>query len=330
MDSAYAPALEEGPSSMLTADTSAPDRRVDQLALGAGLVTVVFWASAFVGIRAAAADLTPGALALGRLIVASIILGLIVAWRRPAWPARRDWLPIIAIGGLWFGIYFLALNAAEREVDAGTAAMLVNVAPILIAILSGLFLGEGFPPRLLIGCVIAFAGVVVISVATSGQQPGGATLLGIGLCFASAVVYSIAVTIQKPLLRRVNGQMVTWLACTVGVIVSLPFLPELLQGIGTAPAATLGWVAYLGIFPTAIAFSTWAYALSHTAAGRLGSLTYLAPAIAIVIGWLVLGEAPAPAAFIGGAIAIGGVIFARSQPSRPAVPAPAEGVRGAA
>ena len=307
-----------------------PERRVEQLALGAGLITVVFWASAFVGIRAAAADLTPGALALGRLIVAAIVLGLIVAVRRPAWPARRDLVPIVAIGGLWFGIYFLALNAAEREVDAGTAAMLVNVAPILIAVLSGLFLGEGFPPRLLLGCVIAFAGVVVISFATSGQQPGGATLLGIGLCFVSATVYSVAVTIQKPLLRRVNGQMVTWLACTVGVLVSLPFLPELLRGIGTAPASSLGWVLYLGIFPTAIAFSTWAYALSHTAAGRLGSLTYLAPAIAIVIGWLLLGETPAAAAFLGGAIAIGGVIFARSQPARPAVQVPAADVRGAA
>jgi len=306
-------------------DPQAADRRVERLALGAGLVTVVFWASAFVGIRAAAADLTPGALALGRLSIAAVALGLIVALRRPPWPARRDLVPIVAIGALWFGIYFLALNAAEREVDAGTAAMLVNVAPILIAILSGLFLGEGFPPRLLIGCVIAFVGVVVISLATSGEQPGGATLLGIGLCFVSAIVYSVAVTIQKPLLRRVNGQMVTWLACTVGVIVSLPFLPELIQGVRIAPASTLGWVVYLGIFPTAIAFSTWAYALSRTAAGRLGSLTYLAPAIAIVIGWFVLGEAPAPAAFLGGAIAIGGVIFARSQPARraAAVSAPA-------
>jgi len=305
--------------------------RTDRLALAAGLTTVVFWASAFVGIRAAAVDLSPGALALGRLMVASIALGLIVAVRRPAWPSPRDLVPIVAIGVLWFGIYFLALNAAEREVDAGTAAMLVNVAPILIAILSGLFLGEGFPPRLLIGCVIAFSGVVVISLATSGAQPGGATLLGIALCFVSATVYSIAVTIQKPLLRRVNGLMVTWLACSVGTIVSLPFLPQLLDGLGRAQRETLGWVVYLGIFPTAIAFSTWAYALSHTAAGRLGSLTYLAPAIAIAIGWLLLGEAPAPAAFLGGAIAIGGVIVARSQPPRPApVPVPAEGVTGAA
>src|SRR6185436_9328959 len=61
-------------------------------------------------------------------------------------------------------------------------------------------------------------------------QPGGATLLGIALCFVSATVYSIAVTIQKPLLRRVNGLMATWLACSVGMLVSLPFLPELLDG----------------------------------------------------------------------------------------------------
>jgi len=304
--------------------------RTDRLALAAGLTTVFFWASAYVGIRAAAVELSPGALALGRLIVAAIALGIIVAIRRPAWPSRRDLVPILGIGVLWFGIYFLALNAAEREVDAGTAAMLVNVAPIFIAVLSGLFLGEGFPPRLLIGCVIAFSGVVVISLATSGAQPGGATLLGIALCFVSATVYSIAVTIQKPLLRRVNGLMVTWLACTVGMLVSLPFLPELVDEAQRAQPVTLLWVGYLGIFPTAIAFSTWAYALSHTAAGRLGSLTYLAPAIAIVIGWVLLGEAPAAAAFLGGAIAIGGVIVARSQPSRPAVQAPAEGVRGAA
>jgi drug/metabolite transporter (DMT)-like permease len=315
---------------MTAGDPGMADRRIERLALAAGLTTVVFWASAFVGIRAAAVDLSPGALALGRLIVGSIALGALVAVRRPAWPTRRDLAPIVTIGALWFGIYSLALNAAEREVDAGTAAMLVNVAPILIAVLSGLFLGEGFPPRLLAGCVIAFTGVVVIAVATSGQQPGGATLVGIGLCFVSAAVYSIAVTIQKPLLRRVNGLMVTWLACTVGVLVSLPFLPELLDGIARAQPTTLGWVAYLGIFPTAIAFTTWAYALSHTAAGRLGSLTYLAPAIAIVIGWLLLSEAPAPAAFLGGAIAIGGVIIARSQPARPAVALPAEGVTGAA
>ena len=149
--------------------TAAPAKAnpTDRLALGAALVTVVLWASAFVGIRALADDLSPGPFALGRLLVAAAALGVIMAIRRPAWPtARRDWALIAASGVVWFGSYFILLNAGESLVDAGTAAMLVNVGPILIAIFAGLFLGEGFPPRLLIGSAIAFAGTLVIAVAT--------------------------------------------------------------------------------------------------------------------------------------------------------------------
>jgi drug/metabolite transporter (DMT)-like permease len=298
--------------------------KADRLALAAGLTTVFFWASAFVGIRAAAVDFSPGALALGRLIVGSIALGGLVAMRRPAFPARRHLPKILAIGVLWFGIYFLALNAAEREVDAGTAAMLVNVAPIFIAILGGLFLGEGFPPRLFIGCAIALAGVGVISFATSDQGTGDTTTLGILLCFLCAAVYSVAVTIQKPVLRDVAGIMVTWLACTVGMLVCMPFLPELVRELPAADPASIGWIAYLGVFPTAIAFTTWAFALHRSPAGRLGALTYLAPAIAIAIGWVLLDEVPAPLALAGGAVAIAGVVFARSAPVRPAASAAAE------
>ena len=70
-------------------------------------------------------------------------------------------------GLLWFGVYNVALNAAEQRVDAGTAAMLVNVGPILIALLAGLLLSEGFPRTLIGGCAIAFAGTILIGVATS-------------------------------------------------------------------------------------------------------------------------------------------------------------------
>jgi drug/metabolite transporter (DMT)-like permease len=293
---------------------------IDRLALGAALTTLVFWASAFVGIRAAAVDFSPGALALGRLAVGSLALTALVAIRRPGLPTLGQLLPILLIGVLWFGVYFLALNAAEREVDAGTAALLVNVAPILVAVFSGLFLGEGFPPRLLIGCLIALAGVALISFASSGG-PGGATVVGIVLCFVSALAYAIAVTIQKPLLRTLSGLTITWLGCTIGAVVCLPFLPQLLAELPVATSASTGWLVFLGIFPTAIAFTTWAYALKRTTAGRLGSMTYLVPAIAILIGWVLLGEVPAVLSFVGGAIAIAGVVVARSAPSKPAAPA---------
>jgi drug/metabolite transporter (DMT)-like permease len=287
--------------------------KVDRVALGAALTTIVLWASAFVGIRAAAIDLSPGALALGRLLVGSVALGVVVLLRRPVRPTRATIVPILISGVLWFGVYNLSLNAAERQVDAGTASMLVNVAPIMVAILGGLFLNEGFPPRLLMGCLVAFLGVVVISVATSGSKPGDATTLGIVLCFVCAAAYSVSVTLQKPVLRTVPALMVTWIACVTGAIVCLPFLPQLVSEASVAHPAALGWLVYLGLFPTSIAFTLWAFALGRSTAGRLGSLTYLTPVVAIVMGWLLLSEVPPALSFVGGAIAIGGVLVARSK-----------------
>jgi drug/metabolite transporter (DMT)-like permease len=125
-------------------------------ALLAGLVTVVAWGSAFVGIRSAGHSLSPGSIALGRLLVCSALLGAVALWRREPLPRRRDLLTIAAHGVLWLGVYSVSLNAAERRADAGTAAMLVNLGPILIALLAGLVLHEGFPCGLFAGLALAF------------------------------------------------------------------------------------------------------------------------------------------------------------------------------
>lgn len=287
---------------------------IDWLALGAALLTVVLWASAFVGIRAVADDLSPGPFALGRLLVGAAALGIIVAIRRPALPrTRRDLGLIAASGVVWFGGYFVALNAGEGLVDAGTAAMLVNVGPILIAIFAGIFLGEGFPPRLVIGSLIAFGGALVIGVATGTQAGAEAAPLGVLLCLLAAVAYAFGVTVQKPAVARVPALTVTWLACTIGAVVTLPFAPMLAAEIGSAPSDAMAWIVYLGIFPTAIAFTTWAFALNRTSAGRLGSTTYLVPPVAIGLAWLMLDEVPPTLALLGGALCIVGVIVARSR-----------------
>lgn len=299
-----------------TTTVNAPARAgsVDWLALGAALLTVVLWASAFVGIRAVADQLSPGSFALGRLLVAALALGVIAALRRPALPTeRRDWALIAVSGVVWFGGYFIALNAGEGLVDAGTAAMLVNVGPILIALLAGLFLGEGFPPRLVAGSAIAFAGTVVIGVASGAQSGQENAPLGVLLCLLAAVAYAIGVTVQKPALARVPALSVTAIACAIGAVVTLPFAPLLVEELGSAPPDAIAWIVYLGIFPTAIAFTTWAFALNRTTAGRLGSTTYLVPPVAIGLAWLILNEVPPALALLGGALCIGGVVVARSR-----------------
>lgn len=303
--------------------TQATDgQAMDRRALGAALVTVVVWASAFVGIRDLVGVLSPGTIALGRLSVGVVALGLAL-WRtgwRPV--ARRDLVLIVASGVAWFAIYNVALNEAERHVDAGTAAMLTNLGPIFIAVFAFVFLRETLPPRLLAGIAIAFGGAVVIGVATSNASGSESSLLGIALCVLAALLYGMGVTFQKPALRNVSPLQVTWIACLTGWLLCLVFTPTLIAEVQTARATDIAWLVYLGLFPTSLGFLTWTYALSRTAAGRLGATTYLVPPVAIAISWLLLGEIPPTLAIVGGAACIGGVIVARSSPRRR--PAPAE------
>jgi drug/metabolite transporter (DMT)-like permease len=311
----------------------APSRRTGVLPLVAILITVLLWASAFVAIRQVGRDLSAGELSLGRLLVGSAVLAAVIlarrargvqagvragAGERPGWPAWSGWPRLVTCGVLWFGLYNVALNEAERHVDAGTAAMLVNIGPILVAVLAGALLGEGFPRPLATGLLVSFAGVVVIGLSTSSG--GSADIWGSLLCVVAAVAYAISVVVQKPLLKDASALHVTWLSCTIGAIVCLPYGPGLVADLASARTQAVVLVVYLGMMPTALAFTTWAYALARTSAGRLGTTTYLVPPIAILLGWALLGEVPAPVVLGGGLLCLIGVHLSR-RPGRPAAPA---------
>jgi drug/metabolite transporter (DMT)-like permease len=278
-------------------------------ALAAALVTVTLWGSAFVAIRDAGTTLSPGSLALGRLLVSLVLLGAAAALRREPLPARGDLGRIAAFGVLFLGVYSVTLNAAERRVDAGTAAMLVNVGPILIAVLAGIFLREGFPRWLFAGCAVAFSGCVLIGVANT--QASSRAGVGIALVVLAAFAYATAVVIQKTVLARVSPLQVTWLGCLAAAVVCLPFLPTLVGELDEAGAEGIGWIVYLGVGPTALGFAAWAFALRRMTAGRLASLAYLIPVVAILLGWTLLGETPPWLAAVGGALCLAGVYVAR-------------------
>jgi drug/metabolite transporter (DMT)-like permease len=294
-------------------------------ALVAGMVTVTLWGSAFVAIRDAGQSLSPGPLALGRLLVSLVVLGVAAVARREPLPAARDLPRIAGYGVLFLAVYSVTLNEAERRVDAGTAAMVINTGPILITILAGIFLKEGFPPRLLTGCAVAFAGCVLIGLAGSRSGSTGS----IALLAVAAVAYASAVVIQKPVLERVAPLTVTWLGCACATVVCLPFAPALVHEVGRAGPAAIGWTVYLGLGPTALGFATWAYALRHSSAGRLAALAYLIPVVAILLGWALLGQTPASLAITGGALCLVGVVLARRPVRRPsAVSGGASGAPG--
>jgi drug/metabolite transporter (DMT)-like permease len=273
--------------------------------------TLLMWASAFVVIRSTGRHLSPGPLALTRIAVGSAALGLAMIARRQPIPRRGAFGRAVLAGVLWFGAYMLALNSAERWVDAGTSSLLVNTGPLFIAVLAGWLLHEGFPRALVGGCLVALAGAGLIAVSVSGH--GSRELLGAGLCIVAALAYALAMVVQKPAMRFAGALPVTWLASTAGVFVLLEFAPQTVHELGHASAATLAGVLYLGIGPTAIAFLLWAHVLARMDAGRLGATTYMVPPLVVLISWIALGQVPPLLAVPGGLLCLAGVAIARRR-----------------
>jgi drug/metabolite transporter (DMT)-like permease len=148
--------------------------------------------------------------------------------------------------------------------------MLINTGPMLIAILAGIFLKEGFPRWLFVGCGVAFSGCVLIGLANSRSSSRAG--LGIVLLIVAAFACAAAVVIQKPVLARASPLQVTWLGCAAATITCLPFAPTLATEVSKADATAVGWTVYLGLFPTALGFATLAYALRRMSAGRLAAI----------------------------------------------------------
>lgn len=303
---------------MTTGATRPADASPGLLPLAAAGTTLVLWASAFVGIRHLGETVPPGALSLARLVVMVLALLVLMKGRVSRLPTRTEW-PLILVGGAsWFGIYNLALNEAERRIDAGTAALVIQIGPILVGLLAAIFLGELLTRWLLIGMTVGFAGVVLIAVATSTGSNGD--LPGVLLAVLAALTFAIGVLTQKRLLSTMGPLELTFWYAVVGTVVCLPWAGQTVRVVSEAPPDTLWWIVYLGVFPSAIAFTTWAYALSHSPAGTFAQSTFLVPFITTLMAWLLLAEVPPAMAFVGGALCIVGVLLARRSP-RPEVPA---------
>jgi drug/metabolite transporter (DMT)-like permease len=278
---------------------------------------LLLWSSAFVAIRHLGHDVTPGALSLGRLLVAALVLSVLLARSRRSRATRQELVLLLVCGVTWFGVYNIALNDSERRIDAATAAMLVQVGPIVVALLAAVFLGERLTGWLVAGIGVAFGGVVLICTAMQGE--GGSNVDGVLLALLAAVTYAIGVVTQKVLLRRLSGLEVVCYACWIGVVVCLPWSGDLADLLRHGDRADLAWIGYLGVFPTALAFSLWAFALRYTDAGKQAITTFLVPLITAVMAWVLLDEVPPALAFAGGALCVVGVVLTRRKPRASAV-----------
>ncbi len=280
----------------------------------AAVVTaVVLWASAFVAIRDIGDALGPAPLALLRTAVAAVALTVVAVLKSrgmPRIPRSPKALGLIAgYAVVWLAAYTVALNAAERHVDAGTAALLVNIAPLLVAFTAGVVLKEGVPRMLVLGAVVSLAGVATIALGNTAHRD----VLGVLLAVLAAVLYAAGVLVQKAALRYADSLVTIWLGSIAATIALLPWAPQLVHQLAVAPPRAVIEGIYLGLFPTAIGFAAWSYALSRTEAARLTVSTYAVPAVSVLMSWLLLGEAPTALSLIGGTVCLVGVAISRRK-----------------
>lgn len=272
-------------------------------ALAAG-TTIIFWGSAFAGIRAGLDAYTPTHLALLRYGVASLALAAYAGLTRMPLPRRRDLPGFAFLGCLGIAFYNVALGYGQVTIPAGTASLLIASTPIWMALLAAAVYGERLRPWGWVGIGLSFAGVAMIGWGTrAGLRIDPRAVAVLAAALASGL-YALG---QKPYLARYSAPQCTAYAIWAGTLLLVPFSRGLLGELQAAPAAATLAVAYLGVFPAALGYLTWAYVLARVPAPTAGSFLYLVPAVAMLTAWLWLGEVPSSLSLVGGALVVGGV-----------------------
>ena len=280
--------------------------RIDSRIIIAIGITILLWASSFAAVRASLQAFTPGHIALFRFLIASILLAVSALITHTKLPALKDIPVIFLLGFLGVFAFHTAQNYGQVTVTAGSAGMIISSVPIFTAILATIFLGEKLKLWGWLSIFISFLGVSLIAL---GEREGVKFDFGVIFLLLAAIVAAIYFVLQKPYLIRYTAlQLVTYMIWA-GTLLLLVFTPGLIEEVVNAPIEATIAAIYLGIFPSAVAYVTWSYALSRAPATIVASFLYLQPVFAVIIAWIWLNEIPALISMIGGVVTILGVFL---------------------
>ncbi len=260
-------------------------------------------------IRVAISHYSPGQLALGRYLVASLVLLPLVLRNRPRFE-RRDWLAIFASGVCGFSVYNLAINAGEQTISAGAAALIASIIPVLVTLGAHFFFGQHASKRTWLSSLVSLGGVALLSLGGhDGIRLSRGALLVVLASFGAAAYQLIQVRLRP----RYGALDLTAAAIGCGTLALLPFGSGLIGAVKAAPLLATFNLVLLGAFPGALGYVLWSWVLSQWPVGRVMSFLFLIAPCAVLLGWLFLGELPTPLEGCGGALALGGVAWCQTE-----------------
>ena len=276
----------------------------------AAAFAILFWSSAFPAVKFCSDYYSPGSIMLFRFAVAAAVLGIAGALGKTRLPAWRD-MPMFALCGfLGIFLYMWGFNTGIVSVASGVSSFIIASSPVFTMLLSVLILREKVSPMMWAGVFISLAGLVMTAWEGANLLSGPGMGKGEIFLLGAAISGSFYTIFQRKLLAKYSPIQTTAYAVFFAVLLMLVFLPGLIREFPSAPLAANLVIVYLGVFPAALAYFLWGYALSK--AGSTMTITvflYLSPFSSTLIAYLWLNEVISVFSFIGGVVVIAGMAF---------------------
>ena len=273
----------------------------------AALATVFLWASAFPAVKYLLDYYSAESIMLLRFLVASLTLFIVAAIRKVKVPEKKD-IPLFALGGfVGIFLYMWLFNTGADAVPSGVSGFLIASAPVFTMLLSIFILKEKVKLLSWLGMLVSLCGLIVITVS---QMRGFVLNMGVVLLVGASISTSLYIIIQRKLIKKYTPLEATAYCMFIGTLFMFIFFPGFLRDIPGVPLFANMLAVYLGIFPAALAYLSWSYALSKAkSTANVTMFLYLVPFLATLLAFLWLDERISPAAFIGGIVIILGMFI---------------------
>ena len=270
------------------------------------LITVIFWASSFAFTKIALEVFTVPVLSMYRFIFAGLFMLVFAVVKKIGLPKKKDIPVFILSAAIGFSVYQLVFNKGIDMLTSATACIVIAVSPVITAIFARIVFKEKIKFGGWVGIAICFIGIVVMML-WNGVLSINTGILWMLVAAAFLAAYNL---LQRKLTQSYTALQATAYSIIIASIMLLVFMP--FGGIEQASQATMRhWlsVAYLGIFPSATAYFLWGKALSMTEkTAEVSNFMFIQPAIAMLLGFLLVMEVPTMDMYVGMFVIIFGLV----------------------
>ena len=273
------------------------------------LAAVVIWGWTFVATKILVAELGPVEILALRLAIGVPFLGgVLIAKRVPLRFTRADARPLLA-GGAIFTLHFLVQIAGIESTTATNSGWIIAVTPLVLALLSFVFLRERIGRRGVAGIAIATAGILLLVSRGDLGDPSWLRSTGDWLVLASAHTWAFYTLVTRDLARRRDPLAVTFAILLVATTFTAVLFATSADLASVRALSPRGWLAllYLAIPGLALGQWFWQVGVASLGASRAGLFLYLEPLATLTLAVPLLGEPFGPVVAIGGGLVLAGV-----------------------